>query len=64
MSQFRHHDIFQKFECWKGFIEDGFNVNFLGVKARAEYTREVSPGSGKRFVATALPNFDEEYFLT
>jgi len=62
MSQVRHHSIFKKFECWKGFVEEGFNVNFLGVKTRAEYACEAPPGSGNRFVATALPDFDEEYF--
>jgi len=62
MSQVRHHGIFKKFECWKGFVEDGFDVNFLGVKTRVEYTCEAPPSLGNRFVTTTLPGFDEEYF--
>ncbi len=67
-SQHKHHPIFERFECWKGQVDAGFRVNFLGVKTREYMARTVKvydpreDFSRNRFVLTTLPEFDEEYF--
>ncbi len=65
MSQAQHHEAFKRFECWKGFVQEGFSVNFFGARTREEYICKM-PGaaqrSGHRSVTTTLPVFDEEYF--
>jgi len=75
MLRARHHEIFNRFECWKGFVEPGFLVNFLGVKTREyflgkKFREDMLRGKhlftsqclGSRFVATELPGFNDWYF--
>lgn len=59
-SQSRHHDCFLHFEPWRGTVNSGYEVNFLGALWKEEYYKpEISP---ERFVQTEYPPFDEEYF--
>ncbi len=67
MSEPRHHGLLAKFDCWEGFAEPGFRVNFLGVKTREhmaflEGGPRISGQTKVGFVVTKLPAFDEEYF--
>jgi FkbM family methyltransferase len=60
-----HHPVFEQFVPWKGEVDPGWSVNFLGVRTRDEFTSgmtaEVAP-SERRFVETDYPAPDEEYF--
>lgn len=58
----RHHEIFDKFECWEGYVDPGFGVNFLGVLTRSSFASWRIRDMGGQLVATELPAFDEEYF--
>jgi FkbM family methyltransferase len=62
-SQVGHDAVFDRFKCWKGFVEPGFTVNFLGVRTRDYYwkTQMDAQCLGGKFVAAALPAFDESY---
>jgi hypothetical protein len=62
-SQVRHDSVFDRFECWKGFVEPGFTVNFLGVKTRDYFWTKRSDAQtpADRLVATSLPTLDESY---
>ncbi len=57
----KHHELFRKFPCWEGIVREGFRVNFLGVKTRADYWLTGEPAAGGN-QKTAYPSFDEEYF--
>jgi len=55
-----HLEIFNHFQPWKGWVEEGFQVDFLGVKVRDEFLSKTK--SPARFVETQYPGLDEEYF--
>lgn len=58
-----HHPVFDRFQPWRGEVDGGWSVNFLGVRTRDEFTAGmigVAP-SERRLVQTGLPAFDEEY---
>jgi FkbM family methyltransferase len=58
-----HHEIFNKFECWRGEVDAGITPDFLGVKTRDSFfTFFAPPHPEKRFVSTEYPGFTEEYF--
>ena len=59
-----HHPVFDRFQPWSGEIDSGWNVNFLGVRARDEFTAGMTGAvsSESRWVETDYPPFDEEYF--
>jgi len=56
----KHHHVFSKFDCWKGYVGPGFSANFLHVRTRSYFAGWEDLGG--QFVATELPAFDEEYF--
>jgi FkbM family methyltransferase len=59
-----HHPVFERFERWRGTVDAGWTVNFLGVRTRDEFNAGW-PGfvpSESRHVETGYPAFDEEYF--
>lgn len=51
------HDIFKKFDCYRGEVEPGFRVNFLGVKTRDCYVKKRNDAKlpEKRYVTTSYP---------
>lgn len=59
-----YHPVFHRFDRWSGEIGSGWQVNFLGVRTRAEFTAQSAgalPAESCR-VTTEYPPFDEEYF--
>ena len=58
-----HHEVFYKFKCWQGEVQPGFTPNFLGVVTREHFfTSWMEYHPDKRFVTTAYPEVNEEYF--
>jgi len=59
-----HHRVFDRFEPWSGEVDSGWNVNFLGVRTRDEFSSGMTgfASSEARWVETGYPSFDEEYF--
>lgn len=54
--------MFGRFRRWEGWVDGGWDVNWLGVRTRASYYDVFNVPDVRRFVsAPALP-FDEEYF--
>jgi FkbM family methyltransferase len=58
-----HHPIFGRFERWRGEVDPGWQMNFLGVRTREEFTAGMtgSVTAEKRWVETEYPPLDEEY---
>ncbi len=54
-----HHEVFSKFDCWKGYVEPGFSVNFLGVLTRSSFADWNDLGG--QIVAPEFPALSEEY---
>jgi FkbM family methyltransferase len=54
------HPIFEAYHKWSGMVDFGFQVNFLGVRTRRNFTNAKVDG-GQR-VQTEYPAFGEEYF--
>lgn len=57
-----HHDVFYQFPCWNGEVDAGVTANFLGAFTRESYFENMVPHGEKRYVVTAYPEFEEEYF--
>jgi FkbM family methyltransferase len=59
-----HHPVFNQFDCWRGDVEAGWSVNFLGVRTRDDFAAGMSSSRSaeSRLVETGYPPFDEEYF--
>jgi FkbM family methyltransferase len=59
-----HHPVFDRFEPWSGEVGPGWDVNFLGVRTREEFTAGMNAivSSESGWVNTDYPHFDEEYF--
>jgi FkbM family methyltransferase len=55
-----HHPVLAHFPPWRGRVNAGLLVNFLGVTERAAYLN--APHPEERFVTTDYPAFDEMYF--
>jgi FkbM family methyltransferase len=61
----KHHEIFDKFKCWEGYVDPGFTENFLGVMTKVGYfiTDKPESFSERRHIVTDFPPFsNEEYF--
>ncbi len=58
----RHHPVFDKIEPWRGIIEPGFAVDFLGIKTRRYFFSDnLLSVDSPSHIAPSLPPFDEEY---
>jgi FkbM family methyltransferase len=67
-----HHPVLERFTLWRGYVDPGWNVNFLGVLTRTAFTDGMGSdapgethggGAGvNHFVETSYPGFGEEYF--
>jgi len=53
------HEVFSKFDCWKGYVEPGFSVNVLGVLTRSSFVGWKDLGG--QIVAPEFPALSEEY---
>ena len=55
--------MFGRFEPWRGEVEAGWTVNFLGVRTREEFFAGMTGvvPSDSRWVETEYPAYDEEY---
>lgn len=56
-----NHPVFANFRRWEGWVESGWNVNWLGVLLRTEYFA-MDDVPERRYVKTPPLPFDEEYF--
>lgn len=58
----QHHEVFQKFELFRGEIPGGFDLDsFLGTKNRQVFQGQVTRSEDVTLQG-CYPNFDEEYF--
>jgi FkbM family methyltransferase len=68
-----HHPVFERFTPWRGRVEPGWGVNFLGVRTRTGFTGGLGSGDlpaethegeagVSELVETSYPGFGEEYF--
>jgi len=59
-----HHPVFARFVPWRGHVDPAWDVNFLGVRTRVAFTAGMARDvpAAARFVETAYPSFDEDYF--
>jgi FkbM family methyltransferase len=56
------HPIFENFQTWGGWVDGGWDVNWLGVKTRGSYYSVFDLPEDRRHVETPPLPFDEEYF--
>jgi FkbM family methyltransferase len=61
-STLAHHEVFSRYDRWKGISQPGVQVDFLGVRIRESFFLPTPLEPGHRLLDAPFPAFDEEYF--
>lgn len=59
------HPVFERFPAWNGWVEPGWDINFLGVKTRVAFFslyEQLADFSQRRQVSAGQPVANEDYF--
>jgi FkbM family methyltransferase len=59
------HSIFDRFPCWEGDVDPGWDVNFLGIRTRVAFFslyEELGDFSQRHHLTTTAPVQNEDYF--
>jgi len=60
-AQLAHDEVFSHFRCFDGEVDEGFRVDFLGVRARAEWFMRRDRPYLRRVESTSYPEVNEAY---